>query len=349
MHRGLVGFHGILLTGIIVGVLAPSAALGSFPGRNGVVSFTAEGSIWAVDIYTGDGLRLTSGPADSAPSFSPSGNMLAFQRGTGATATVYLARADGSDARPLVRGSEPAFSPSGRKIVFARAGGLFVTDTGPGSPVRQITNHPGDREPQWSTKGTIVFERSYILHVRSRGRIERRVGSELDLITPPSLHVRQILTLGEAQDMWPDWSPHGTILTVALCKEPPAPERESEPELPKLEYRGSCNPSVWAPEGRVTASARAQPGVDIQGVLAESPDGVFRWQHAGKACPTEWSGGAGVSWQPLVAGTMRVPTMPCEYTGYMTGVSPSVEEPNRAQPHRTRSCSVRHHRRHCTG
>src|ERR1039457_6680369 len=70
-YRSLVRLHRMLPMAAIVGALTPAAALGSFPGGNGVIAYTAERSIWAVDPNTGNGLRLTSGSDDSAPSFSP--------------------------------------------------------------------------------------------------------------------------------------------------------------------------------------------------------------------------------------------------------------------------------------
>lgn len=335
---------------MIASALAPAAALGSFSGGDGVIAYTAEGKIWAVNPYTEEGRLLSSGPDDSAPSFSPSGNRLAFQRGAGAKATVYLAKADGSDARPLVQGSEPAFSPSGSQIVFVRPGGLFVAGVAPGSPVRQITNHPGDGEPQWSSRGSIVFERTDTRLVSSDGRIERRVVSELDLITPPRHHVRQILTYEASRDMWPTWSPDGRTVTVTLCKEPPRQEPEAEPELPKLEYLGVCGASAWAPAGHWTPEhghayeeSRGQVTL-VDRRLAEFPDAFYVAQHVGAACPATWGGGGGISWQPLHAGTMRVATSPCDYSGFRYGASPSSEDSHEAEPHRTRSCR---HRQHC--
>ena len=351
-HRSPVKLTWTLAAIMIASVLAPAVARASFPGGNGIIAYTAEGKIWALDPETEGGRPLTSGPNDSAPSFSPSGNTLAFQRVAGGTVTVYLAGADGSDVRSLVEGSEPAFSPNGSQIVFVRADGLFVTGVASGSAVERITHHPGDREPQWSSRGSIAFERTDTRRVRHHGRLGRRVTSELDLIAPPRGHVRQILTYEASTDMWPTWSPNGKTLTVALCKPLPPHEREGEPELPKLEYLESCGSSAWAPEGHWTL-AGGHPYAELGQVaiverrLAEIPEGAFMAQHVGAACPSTWGGvNVGIAWQPLLAGTMRVVTSPCDYRGTVTGVAPSKVDNHEAQPHRTRSCSVRHHQ-HC--
>jgi hypothetical protein len=324
----LVMLWRILLVALALGALAPAAALGSFPGGNGVIAYTAEHSIWAVDPATGDQLRLTSGPDDSWPAFSPSGNMLAFQRWAAGVVTVYIARADGSQARPLVQGSEPAFSPDGRQIVFARPGGLFLTGLTQGSRVRQITFQRGDREPNWSSKGSIVFERTDIWHAlvaclprrvttqeeqRLFKRGERRCANhhasheriverqrELDLITPPSLRVRQVLIVplveAPTSDLSPDWSPDGKTIAISACLWEPPAERQNE-EPPKLDYIQNCmGPYVWAPHRRQLTNW-------YQLVVSR----FF-------SCPARPHYASVISWQPLTSGTLRVPVAPCAVT-----------------------------------
>jgi hypothetical protein len=360
-YRSVVKLHRVLLMAAIAGALAPAASLASFPGANGVIAYSAEHSIWAVDPNTGNQLRLTSGSNDSDPSFSASGNMLAFQRWEGATATVYLARADGSDAKPLVSGGQPAFSPSGQQIAFVRAGGLFLTGLAPGSPVQQITDHPGDRAPQWSPTGSIVFERTDVWRVQYRGRIEHPIRSELDLITPPSLDVRRLLTngpirykeyvcrdvscsrsrvrltYGKGTDMWPDWSPDGKALSVTvlfgcdLAVNGLPPMTHVLATSSKVAFHFSCFPSGWAPQGRGLAEAGL-------GALAGSRL---------TSCPAGPDYESPISWQPLLLGTLPVPTVPCG--GTLRPVSIVKAESVEAPPTRTRSCTVRHHKRKCKG
>src|SRR5438045_239866 len=92
-----------LSLGWCLALLAPAAASGSFPGGNGVIAYgiastddchrqpgvTCATGIWAVDPLTGNQLRLTTGH-DSNPSFSPSGNLIAFQRRTRHGFTIYV-------------------------------------------------------------------------------------------------------------------------------------------------------------------------------------------------------------------------------------------------------------------
>lgn len=328
LRRSSTGLGAIAVVGAIAALLAPTAAEGSFPGANGVIAYSAEHSIWAVDPATGDQLRLTSGPEDSAPSFSPSGDLLAFQRRTTitvigfhptasiappfhrqtSTVTVYIAKADGSDPTPLVAGSEPAFSPHGRQIVFVGSSGLFLTDVTPGSPVRRLTDDPGDRTPRWSSKGSIVFQRA------------DGAGSELDIVTPPSSHIRRLFTyhrgVGNEDPivMWPEWSPNGRSISVALCE--PGSEIPPVETVPSIVFHASCAPDVWAPAGGTPLEAGT-------GALRGKPD---------SSCPPFIKGGANedvsffvhgrplyqdegpnwpIAWQPLHPGTLRVPTVAC--------------------------------------
>jgi WD40-like Beta Propeller Repeat len=334
----------LLVTGTAVALaaaLAPSAALASFPGGDGVVAYAYEGRIWAVEPYTSNQLQLTSGPGDSAPSFSPSGAQLAYQRLMAGSATVYLANADGSGAIALASGSEPAFSPDGRQIVFVRAGGLFLTGLTPGGPARQLTRVPGDHHPEWSANGSIVFQRTAIWHrvvtcikdgtsssatlsLLERGErycksssAKREYAtlhrSDLDVITPPSMRVRQVLgyqtelstthASSETVEMYPDWSPDSESIAAALC--PLQPLTGAPPVLgtvPSIEFHEGCSPAVWAPSGGVVVESSARPG-SAPLVTPPQPNTAFT------SCPEAVTGS--ISWQPLVDGTPRLPVARC--------------------------------------
>jgi TolB protein len=97
---------------------------------------TAEGETAAVYLYraataeTGERERLSpeGNVADSAPSFSPDGEWIAFLRApaeTGAARQLWLMRADGSAARaltddPAITHGPPNWSPDGRTLLFQR-------------------------------------------------------------------------------------------------------------------------------------------------------------------------------------------------------------------------------------
>ena len=344
MRLGVVGLVRMLAVAAIATGLAPAAALATFPGANGVIAYSHEGAIWAVEPHTRNQLQLTSGPGDSAPSFSPSGDLLAFQRFAGGSFTVYLANADGSDARPLVKGSQPAFSPNGRQIVFVRAGGLFLTGLAPGAPVRRLTDHPGDDWPQWGANGAIVFQRTDIwrqtvtciknggsdsvtemllqrgerycknARVTHEEMILRR--SDLDIVAPPSSHVRQLLTYraqlstrypsSETVQMYPSWSPSSKAISAALCLLDslggPGPVLGS---APAVIFHESCSPAAWAPAGGRPIVPDDLSDASSRELVAQPRPGM-EFTH----CPYTIEGA--FAWQPLAQGTTLVPTVQCE-------------------------------------
>jgi hypothetical protein len=286
-----------------------SSALASFSGENGVIAYSdgvalagETREIWALDPATGDQRELTSGPDDTAPAFSPSGNVLAFDRVSASTSTIFLAYADGSNATALVQGSEPAFSPSGGELVFVRPSGLFITGTAAGSPVRQLTHHAGDFEPSWGPHETIVFERSRALPVGAGGSAERRYVDELDAVKPGAKSVSVLLTYEPPEglrraaqpiDLRPDWSPNGKSIAVTLCN---FVTETHPPTVPALILLNSCGPDVWAPDGHG---------------LVEGDSGTLMGR-VGTNCPHFIAPGTEIAWQPLRAGTLRVATAPCE-------------------------------------
>jgi WD40-like Beta Propeller Repeat len=332
-RRHLNGLRQII--GIAAAVLAivPVAALASFPGRDGVIAYavghSAQQGIWAVDPNTGDEGQLTSGP-DEAPSFSASGNMLAFQRHLASGTTIFIARADGSNAKRLVTGSEPDFSPDGRQIVFVRAGALFVSGVLPGSHVRQLTKGRGDRTPRWSSTGAIVFQRTAVS--RTRGRPPSTL-QELDVIPARSRTVEQVMTSELPTNMWPDWSPDGRALAVDLCSD----TYLTPPRIPSLVFHTGCLPAIWPPDGRKPilpgGYETAPPALSWGGFgsscpryIPEGADGTFFRTEPGGNPEVEPKSPPQISWQPLTSATLVVPTMPCaarpEPGVIHTGVSP---------------------------
>ena len=111
--------------------------------------------------------QLTSnGDFDSAPSWSPDGKRILFERAPAGTFTpgveaqekdVYVMRADGTHVRRLTDSpgidEGPEFSPDGTKIAFSSARDgqqeLYVMDAD-GSNPRRLTDNPArDESPDW--------------------------------------------------------------------------------------------------------------------------------------------------------------------------------------------------------
>jgi len=126
-------------------------------------------SALGVSDVSGSGLTILGEGTD--PAWSPHGERIAFIRNAGGHAHLFVAKADGTDARQITEGpdddQQPAWSPDGSSLVFcsARAGGergwtqsnLFVVRAD-GSRLEQLTE--GDRlacRPDWASDGFIYF------------------------------------------------------------------------------------------------------------------------------------------------------------------------------------------------
>ncbi|HYL75116.1 MAG TPA: S9 family peptidase [Bryobacteraceae bacterium] len=85
-------------------------------------------ALWIIASAGGPARRLTSGPRDNSPQWSPDGKMLAFVRssekdGKPQPGQIYLMSMDGGEARPLTdlpKGAGgPVWSPDGHTIAFS--------------------------------------------------------------------------------------------------------------------------------------------------------------------------------------------------------------------------------------
>jgi Tol biopolymer transport system component len=156
-------------------------------GRNGGVS----GGLWTVQ-PNGSGLKRLTAPQqaqlDTAGSFSPRGDTIAFTRSScdagkascvSGTSDVYLANADGSHQRVIVkRAADPAFAPDGSRIAFDSdrdangelnygdqtevASELYVTRTDGRGGLTRLTHTRAinERHPAWMVNGArLVFQR----------------------------------------------------------------------------------------------------------------------------------------------------------------------------------------------
>jgi dipeptidyl aminopeptidase/acylaminoacyl peptidase/CubicO group peptidase (beta-lactamase class C family) len=195
--------------------------------------------LWRVDVPGGRPRRLTRGPADTAPAWSPDGTRVAFLRAQDGPPQVWLLPADGGEPEPLTdlpRGAgAPVWSPDGSAIAF----------TAPVGPP------PGD--------APVVADR---LDYQSDGLgLVGGVRRHLHVVDVAARRCRQV-TGGDWHAGDPCWSPDGTRLAFSAATAPDADltprvpvhlvdvtQPDALPEVAGL-AEGCGGAVAWAPDGR---------------------------------------------------------------------------------------------------
>ena len=126
-------------------------------------------ALWTVPVEGGQATRITEHSLEATrPTYSPHGDLIAFQAYQGGNYQIWVVRPDGTGLRQLTEGEfdhrEPAWSPDGKEIVFSsdRSGrgsyDIWTMDVSDGT-LTQHTHSPAEEyEPAWSPDGKeIVF------------------------------------------------------------------------------------------------------------------------------------------------------------------------------------------------
>jgi len=129
----------------------------SLDGRKLAVAAIGDG----IFVMNADGtgfFQITFGNTDRAPTWSPDGSQIAFERNGG----VAIVNEDGSGLTILTRSTDdlgPAWSPDGSKIAFSDLSDIFLMNPD-GSDVERLTGGlvSRDQQPAWSPDGEqIIF------------------------------------------------------------------------------------------------------------------------------------------------------------------------------------------------
>jgi TolB protein len=167
-------------------------------------------------------LWMQRGPGDPTPlvqngqmatgiSYSPDGKRIAYCLAQGDSAQIWVARADGSDARPITEtpffiNSSPSWSPDGKRIAFvSNRGGSpqIYTMTADGKDPRRLTFQGNyNQTPDWSPRGDLIA---------FTARDER---SAFDIFTV-NVETGKLtrLTQGNGNNEEPSFSPNGRLIT----------------------------------------------------------------------------------------------------------------------------------------
>jgi Tol biopolymer transport system component len=291
---------------LLAGLLAPGSAEAAWPGGNGTIAFVRGPDIW-VQQPSGKQRRLTHGVegADSEPTYSRDGRMIAFVRYAGNDSDIWVMNSDGAEQRPVTTTgegtyeSQPAFFPSGRSLAFARSDPsgewtvYSVSLDGTGEQVLAVRA----KNPAISANGrSLVFA--------------RHPGGYLRLKDLSSGEERQIHS-GAMRTQEPDFSPDGKRLVFSgqqQCGPVPSRRRLALMTIGLHEAHArvlltTCHRSfipynpTWSPRGnRILFVRRDNPGEvgATSRLQLMTPRGVLV-----AGAPRHREGESTPSWQPL--------------------------------------------------
>jgi dipeptidyl aminopeptidase/acylaminoacyl peptidase len=287
MGRRIAAVTGAMV--VAAGLMA-GAAQATFPGENGEIAFTRDGSLYAGS-GAGEHLLATPPPARSlsSASYSADGQSVVYVACCGlGHGAINFVGADGSnpfDAQ--LEGTGPTFSPAGDRIAFASSTsqptpGLYTTLLD-GSD-RQGLGDFGD--PDWSPDGTALAATN-------------ADGGDYDVFAVPVDGApAQRLTESGADEYQPSWSPDGTRIAFTRSSSDGASIVTIDADgSNEATVTGDGYGPVWSPDGtRIMFVRDAGDGTPNTWVAA--PDG--------SDATIVLRGARGVAWQPA-AGQLPLP------------------------------------------
>ncbi len=174
-----------------------------------------QGLLWSLPIGGGKATQLTDALTEAShPSWSPKGDLVAFQSYAGGTFHIWTMKPDGSGLRQVTTGHgddrEPTFSPDGTKIAFSSdrafkgSYDIWTVDLGNSALKQWTTGEADEFEPTWAPSG------SELAFVSGTGI----AGKTIEALTSDGKQ-RTVATLGghEGRLESPSYSPDGKCIS----------------------------------------------------------------------------------------------------------------------------------------
>jgi Tol biopolymer transport system component len=185
----------------VSGSAVQSASGPTVDGR--IVFVSVRGDNFEIDTMNPDGsdrIRLTSGPHDLSPAWSPDGTQIVFARTDASIqrSEIFIMNSDGSNQTRLTSGEtdgSPAWSPDGTQIVFVRLisesglrrGQIFAINADGRNPRRLTDSGESDYSPVWSPDGAMIaFTRGNLVSLvvmNADGSNQRAISSSYSPVT----------------------------------------------------------------------------------------------------------------------------------------------------------------------
>jgi Tol biopolymer transport system component len=273
-----VGLAFVASAVITVAVVGTRPAEAAFPGENGRITFSSnrdgDSEIFTVrPDGTGEKQLTKNGLDDFAPSFSPDGKKIVFERDVllsdgSRDREIFVMNADSGEIRRLTFSSgfdsEPTFSADGKKIAFNSdrdevADEIYVMNAD-GTGVKRLTfNRDPDLSPVFSPNGQKIA-------------FVRFENNNLEIFAMNSDGSKQTnLTNNEAFDLRPNFSPDGKRIVFDS-------DRDGDSEIFVMEANGSnqtslTNNLVRDTEPVVTPDGRKIAFNSVLGIHTMNPNG----------------------------------------------------------------------------
>jgi Tol biopolymer transport system component len=190
------------------------------PDGNRVAVVRLGRGIWTVDVANRTAKRLTSGPSEEAPAWSPNGDWIVYERLTpDGRYDLFAVHADTGKRRRLTNDAaaqtRPAWSPDGSRIAFAeqQANGkwsIFTMGFDGNGRTRVTGSQISAQEPAWSPDGKQI---AFILQ-------ELDSASVAVVSADGSGSVRQLTDPQSLIPARPTWSPGGRSIAFSALALP---------------------------------------------------------------------------------------------------------------------------------